>query len=279
MATTDERPTDGAMLALCRRLPKVELHAHLAGSARVTTIAELAPDTVDRAVLRHGERTLDECFAVFAAIHATMSTTAVLERVTREVLADFAADNVKYLELRTTPRALADADTEAYVRVVLGAFAAFDASAKAEPWPMVARLLLSIDRTQSLEAALATVTLAIRLRDQAAAAKATQYIVGIDFSGNPTRGDFATFAAAFHVAREAGLACAVHVAEQRTDVETDAILAFRPERLGHALCLHERHVEALARVLTLLWCTRGTLLLACVRASHCCCCGACVAAP
>ena len=139
---------------------------------------------------------------------------------------------------------------------------------------MKARLLLSIDRTQSLEAAIATATLAIRLRDEAAAAKATQYIVGIDYSGNPTRGDFNGFSAAFHVARAAGLKCAVHVAELRSDVETDAILRFSPDRLGHALCLHERHVEALEKVRTLLWFTRGTLLFACVRASHCCCCGA-----
>ena len=37
----------------------------------------------------------------------------------REVLEDFAADNVQYLELRTTPRALDDADAEGYIRVVI----------------------------------------------------------------------------------------------------------------------------------------------------------------
>ena len=33
-----------------------------------------------------------------------------VRRITREVLDDFAADNVRYLELRSTPRALSDAD-------------------------------------------------------------------------------------------------------------------------------------------------------------------------
>ena len=107
-------------MALCRRLPKVELHAHLHGSARLCTIADLAPPGVDQALLTSDtERSLEGCFAIFGAIHRTVTTLAAVRRITAEVLSDFAAENVKYLEMRTTPRALADADIEGYVRAGL----------------------------------------------------------------------------------------------------------------------------------------------------------------
>ena len=135
-------------LALCRRLPKVELHAHLHGSARLCTIADLAPPGVDQALLTSDtERSLEGCFAIFGAIHRTVTTLAAVRRITAEVLSDFAAENVKYLELRTTPRALADADIEGYVRAVLDVLEQFELAARdrGTAFPLVPRLILSID--------------------------------------------------------------------------------------------------------------------------------------
>ena len=78
-------------MALCRRLPKVELHAHLHGSARLCTIADLAPPGVDQALLTSDtERSLEGCFAIFGAIHRTVTTLAAVRRITAEVLSDFA---------------------------------------------------------------------------------------------------------------------------------------------------------------------------------------------
>ena len=73
------------------------------------------------------DRSLDACFAIFAAIHQTITTLATVRRVASEVLDDFAADNVRYLELRTTPRALSDADAEGCVRGVLAEIARSEA--------------------------------------------------------------------------------------------------------------------------------------------------------
>eukprot|EP00966_Prymnesium_polylepis_P318694 7360664-Prymnesium_polylepis.1 len=86
-----------AMARLCARLPKVELHAHLHGCARLSTIAELAPVNVDTECLRpiRGvDRSLDSCFAIFGAIHKTVTSTAAVRRIALEVLDDFAADGV-----------------------------------------------------------------------------------------------------------------------------------------------------------------------------------------
>ena len=226
-----------SLLKLCQSLPKAELHAHLHGCARLSTIAELAPaggDTSALTVASGDNRSLDACFGIFAAIHKTVTNHKAVERVCREVLEDFAADNVQYLELRTTPRALDDADAEGYIRVVIRELEEF----QFKPGnTMRVRLLLSIDRTGSLEKALETVQLAAKFRQA--------YVVGVDFSGNPTKGSFAQFVPAFALAREFGLKVVVHSGEVDHPEDTASILSFRPERLGHALLLSESDFENL----------------------------------
>ncbi len=51
-----------------------------------------------------GKRTLSECFKIFDIIHKVTTDHDVISRITEEVLRDFSADNVLYLELRTTPK-------------------------------------------------------------------------------------------------------------------------------------------------------------------------------
>lgn len=245
------------MSVLCRALPKAELHAHLHGCARLATIAELAPAGMDtRALLQAttNERDLSRCFAIFDIIHKTITTLSAVRRVTGEVLDDFEGDGVAYLELRTTPRALQDADAERYVRTVLGVIDGHECGSGAlrdgrtvhgAGRRMCTRLILSIDRTGSIEQAMATVHIAITLRQEAIAAGAPARIVGIDFSGNPTKGTFATFIPAFAAARDAGLRIAVHTAEVDRPDDTSVILAFRPDRLGHALTLTPDHISSL----------------------------------
>lgn len=78
--------------------------------------------------------------------------------------------------------------------------------------------------------------LAIELKDKR--------VVGVDISGNP-RSPFAPFQPLLLRARAAGLPLAVHFAEISHEVETAAMLALRPERLGHACCLSEAEERAL----------------------------------
>ena len=161
---------------------------------------------------------------------------------------------------------------------MLDVFEQFELAARdsGTAFPLVPRLLLSIDRSGGAEAAHATVALASRLRAEGGVGRyvagmdfsvltltlalalalalaltltltitltltltltrtLTRYVVGIDFSGNPTVSGFAQFAEAFAAARGAGLHAVVHAAEVANDADTDAILAFRPDRLGDTL--------------------------------------------
>lgn len=50
------------------------------------------------------DRTLAECFSIFALIHELTTEHSTITRIAREAVEDFASDRVVYLELRTTPK-------------------------------------------------------------------------------------------------------------------------------------------------------------------------------
>eukprot|EP00955_Chlamydomonas_euryale_P053713 355589-Chlamydomonas_euryale.AAC.8 len=103
------------------------------------------------------------------------------------------------------------------------------------PLPLV-KLLLSIDRREGADAAMDTVELA---------AKFPGDVVGIDLSGNPTVGAWATWAPALARARALGLRVTIHAAEVPSPAEADAMLAFGADRLGHCCCLSSAQADAL----------------------------------
>jgi adenosine deaminase len=114
-----------------RQLPKVELHAHLNGCIRESTLFDLAKErnaklsshhfasTADAGTTPTGTgtsqdhfmynvlpRSLQDCFDMFAEIPACVNDLPALKRITLEALEDFASHHVVYLELRSTPKRL-----------------------------------------------------------------------------------------------------------------------------------------------------------------------------
>ncbi len=107
---------------------------------------------------------------------------------------------------------------------------------------ITARLLLSINRSQSADAARRTVDLALALVGR----PTNKYVVGVELSGNPHSGSFEAVLPELERARRGGLPVSVHAAEVVSHQETSSMLRFRPERLGHALHLTPQHVELIA---------------------------------
>jgi uridine kinase len=99
---------------------------------------------------------------------------------------------------------------------------------------IVVRLLLSVNRTGTLTDALEVVELAGEY-----AGHIDPVVVGLDFSGNPTKGDFSTFVPAFDRARALGLPISFHIAEVDNPAEVSAMLTYaqKGDRFGHALKL------------------------------------------
>lgn len=247
----------------CRVLPKVELHAHINGSIRASTLREFVMASVpelddkipngeasvtrahrqkmlDSLTLRSDDqRSLKECFAIFDVIHSVVVNTDMITRITREVVEDFAADGCVYLELRSTPRRDVMTARE-YVAAVEEGLAQGEAKANSSGRRKIhARLLLSINRSQSASIAEDTVGLALEL----AARDSNVYIVGVELSGNPFSSSFDVFEPALRKAREGGLKVSVHAAEVDNERETTDMLAFKPDRLGHALFLEPQHIR------------------------------------
>jgi adenosine deaminase len=95
-------------LAFARDLPKVELHCHLEGAARPSTIADLARangvelPTADPVELFEFTD-LDQFLAVYGIICASLVTADDFRRLTYEALEDAVAANVRYREMFFSP--------------------------------------------------------------------------------------------------------------------------------------------------------------------------------
>ncbi|XP_056020878.1 adenosine deaminase-like protein isoform X4 [Ostrea edulis] len=223
------------MEEFCKILPKVELHAHINGSVSEDTIQKLLTkkQNLDHqfSFKKGSTATLKQCFEKFRMIHQLTDNVDSVYQVTYDVIHEFNDDNVKYLELRTTPRAVTDTGMtqELYVEAVLRAIQ----DCESEDLDIRVRLLLAIDRRNGVQRGWETVRLAQKL--------GTSYgdiIVGIDLSGDPNVGDGRDYIPVFRHAKDLGLKLALHLCEVPAPVETMDLLSLPPDRIGHGTCLH-----------------------------------------
>ena len=95
-------------------LPKAELHVHLDGSLRPTTMLELGealgvelpasePEALAAAMSADGSKNLPDYLAKFATTLSLMQEPEALERTAFELGEDSAAENIRYMEVRYSP--------------------------------------------------------------------------------------------------------------------------------------------------------------------------------
>lgn len=261
IAPTKSRPsirTEMDQYTLQHLLPKAELHAHLNGSIPLQVLQDLAeernvqlsPKFLEAS--NHQHRSLNDCFALFAELPAVINDLPALSCITKAALQLFADHHVVYLELRTTPKCLArnfrevgTASKREYLETVIKEMKEFEEKEEqrfradspndeTKRLPMVCRLIVSVDRSRTLEEARENVDLAIQLRSESD----RSYVVGVDLGGNPTKQSFGLFAPVFAHARAHDMRVTIHCAEvPDCAAEVQDILEFRPDRLGHAVLL------------------------------------------
>jgi len=100
-------------------------------------------------------------------------------QVTTDVVKEFAADNVKYLELRTTPRDV-PATGMTKSSQIASVVAAINAAVSSDE-DIIVRLLLAVDRRMSVADVDETLKLAASYASQS-----DGVVVGLDLSGDPT---------------------------------------------------------------------------------------------
>jgi adenosine deaminase len=229
--------TDSTFL---KRIPKAELHCHLDGSIRPSTLAELArnngvklPDSDPEAVRAYmrvdNAHNLEEYLTRFEVTLSVLQTAESLERAAYELAEDAAADGVLYLEARYAPLL--------NVRKGLTLGEAIEAPLRGftraqREHGIVARSIVCALRTLPPDVSMQMARLAAEYKSHG--------VVGFDLAG-PERGyPAADHEAAFQHAIAHGLACTCHAGEGwGPDSVRQAVHTCGAKRLGHATRLIE----------------------------------------
>jgi adenosine deaminase len=218
--------------------PLVELHRHLDGNVRLETVLDIARrHQVDlpawtleelRPYVQVLERepSLMAFIAKFDVLRRVVVDYDAVRRIVRENLEDAVADGIDYIELRFSPRFMA----EYHGLDVHGvAEAACDALEEARgKIPVRAKLIGIISRHYGAEAGWLELEAAVRCRDRG--------IVALDLAGDEANFPGDLFVDHFRKAREEGLRITVHAGEAAgADSVRQAVLELGAERIGHGV--------------------------------------------
>lgn len=201
-----------------------DLHRHLDGSLRPSTLAELAAAAAVVVPPGLGFRPgmgLGEALACFEITLAALQEPAAITRVAREIVEDAAADGVTTLELRFAP--------QLHGRRGLAIGGAIDAALEGLDGKAGLILCALYGEDPAIASALVE------------AAAARPGVVGLDLAGGPASGhqfDLASYREPFARAAELGLGRTVHAGEGRPPAEIRiAIEQLGARRIGHGTTL------------------------------------------
>ncbi|MDD4573732.1 MAG: adenosine deaminase [Sphaerochaeta sp.] len=234
---------DGPMLTreIIQQIPKVELHDHLDGGLRITTIIELAKEhgislpSDDEQELKAWfvrgckQKSLSLYLKTFSVTTSVMQTASALERVAFEAVEDLAKENVCYAEIRFAPNLHLEkglAPEEAVQAVLDG----LQRGKKETGMPT--GLILCAMRNQSPALSLATAELAVAFCDRG--------VVGFDLAGDESGHPPKKHLQAFQYIRNKNFNITIHAGEA-FGVESiwQAVQLCGAHRIGHGTRLIE----------------------------------------
>lgn len=230
---------DARLLETVKALPKIELHRHLEGSVRLSTLVEVAQEygiempEYDIETMRPfvqmmpGEPHDSQHFlGKFRMLRQFYRSREVARRITREAVLDAAADNVRYMELRFTPMALckaSGASIDEMVQIVCEA-----ACLAAEEADIKVRLITSMNRHEAVEIGEKVLEASLRYRDMG--------IVALDLAGDEANYSALPFRDLFLKARDHGFNITVHAGEWAGAASVwDAVGNLGATRVGHGI--------------------------------------------
>jgi adenosine deaminase len=225
-----------------RRLAKVELHRHLEGAIRLQSMLSIIKQyeldlPSDRIELKkivqidHDQpQTTINFLSKFAVIRRLFVSEEVIRRLVYEAVEDAATENIRHLELKFTPAALAEAKSFKHQQVMDWVIEAtreaildFDISVS---------LIASVNRHEVVQIASSVAEHAIR--------RAGDGVQGLDLAGN--EGEFlaAPFRDLFLQAAKDGLGISIHAGEWcGPESVRYALLEIQADRIGHGVRILE----------------------------------------
>ncbi len=221
-----------------RTLPKIELHRHLEGAIRLSTILDLAreggaplPADTPEDLAAHAQilapvASLAEALERFAIAQSSFRSYEAVRRITQEAVEDLAADNIRVAELRFSPDFMCrpggldwDAAMDAVLEGVEGA--------RAAGCDVAVGLIVIASRNYGIESAERTAAFAVRHRAR---------VVGFDLAGPELGYPPAMFGDALRSVRDADIPLTVHYGESGPAAYArEAIEILGADRLGHGV--------------------------------------------
>lgn len=221
-------------------MPKAELHVHLDGSLRATTMLELArtagvdlpsrdPEQLRQWMIVADARHLEDYLARFEYTIAVLQRPEALERVAYEMVLDAAADGLRYLEVRYCP-ALSTQEGLTLDDVVAAQWRGFQRGER--DTGVVARIINCALRNRGAEHSMEIAEHSVRMRDAG--------VVGFDIAGPEAGHPPEEHREAFDYAARGGLGITVHAGEAAGWLSIfEAIHACGAIRIGHGTRLYE----------------------------------------
>ncbi len=219
-------------------IPKIELHRHLEGSLRLSTIHDVVlsegldlPSSVDQLkplvqVHPNDPKTPQAFLSKFESLRRIFRSPEIIHRVVTEAVIDAAAEHIIYLELHFTPAALAQ-DRGFDLKDVFEwvTEAAQGAAAQGE---IQIGLIASINRHEPVAAGTAVAGEAVDWMHRG--------IVGLSLAGDELRFPSDPFHPLLREARQAGLGLTVHAGEWAGADSVGRALDISPDvRVGHGV--------------------------------------------
>ena len=238
--TASVLPLSAAFTEIVQRLPKAELHCHLDGSLRPSTLHALSQaqgiSLPVQSVSSLGDwmrvddaRDLADYLARFDVTLAVMQDAASIERIAHELVLDAALDGVRYIEVRFCPAlntrgGLAADDV---MRAALRGLARGERESGTLARAIVCALR-SFPAPHSMEMA------------QLAVAFRANGVVAFDLAGGEAGNPASAHKAAFDLARAHDLSVTVHAGEgDGTQSIREAVHICGADRIGHGTRLFE----------------------------------------
>lgn len=234
---------DDQTLAVVHSMPKIELHRHLEGSLRLETLVEIGEDAgidmpdYDVESLRPfvqmmpgEERSAKHFLSKFMTLRQFYRSVEIIERITYEIVEDAARDNVKYMELRFTPKALCNI-TELKLEEIVPLVCDVG-NVAADEFGIMVRYIISMNRHEPVALGEPVLRAALNNRHKG--------VVGIDLAGDEANYSGLEFRSLFQRAKSAGLGITVHAGEWGgVDSIWNAIGNLGADRVGHGVAVIE----------------------------------------
>jgi adenosine deaminase len=223
-----------------RQLPKAELHCHLDGSVRPSTLIELGrearvqmpkhtPEELAEFMRVDDARTLEDYLRRFDVTVSVMQTEEALERIAYELAEDAAEDGVRYIEVRNAPIL----NVVRGLTLVQAIEAPLRGLRRAEKeFGVIGRFIICALRHFTPEDSFAMAQLAVEFKNEG--------VVAFDLAGGEKGNPAARHVEAFRYAREHNLAVTVHAGEgDGAESVREAVHICGANRIGHGTRLIE----------------------------------------